>query len=220
MPETTTSSAKQLEELQTQVDKLKHQIEEYERTQIPALLQQQAEKILLEGHVFKGLKWLLIGAIILGILVWLGGTIYGGVKLTSLHEAAVQFKAEVASSTSELSTLLKAAQDKQKDVLKQIGALLKPVRDEQDSTLKQINARGKAVADRSSAVLREIQANQDLKDLAGIRRQIQELAQRGGKLRWAATRDFMDATWYVLIGLSALCTVLCFAMWRSARRTP
>lgn len=79
----------------------KHQIEEYQRADMLARIQRDAESMLGNSPLVKMFHQQLLFAFTVGIALWIGGTVYAGIKLKSIHENAEEFRSKLAELESK-----------------------------------------------------------------------------------------------------------------------
>jgi hypothetical protein len=87
----------ELERLRTIIGpaETKADLEDHVRSAILLSLQREAEVALLKGPVFKSGCRILGAMILLGVAVWIGGTIYSGIKIESISDRSKEALTEI-----------------------------------------------------------------------------------------------------------------------------
>src|ERR1017187_7377180 len=126
-----------------------------------------AEQVLLNTRLVKIGKWFLLLAIVTGMAVWIGGSIYGVLQVKSVQdrteEIVRQVEAKMATRTKEIDDAATAAH----------GEIDKKTKAVMDAATE---------ADRQKTLVREKLAVDQLPDTRQLKEQLQALAQAGGSL--------------------------------------
>jgi len=222
---------KELYDLRLEVGLLKMRVEALTERHPPAMLR-EAEKMLLESPSFSLMRSTLIVLIAIGIAVWTGGTIYEGIKITSLEQKEAEFKAKLEQlqkdNIGSEARFQQYLDTRAVDVSSKLQALLKSAQDQQVHSIIGIKTAQESVAGDSKRAVDSINSEEararsllGIKDWASWRQQTDALFKSGGKLNWVTMRSFMSLTWRLVVGLSigfcGLAAAFCFMMWRSTR---
>jgi len=119
-----------------------------------------AEQVLLDLPLVKMGKWFLLLAIVTGMAVWLGGSIYGAVQLRGIDERTAAIESKIAARNQEINDVATKAR----------------------SAIE--NAKTDAVndADKQKNLVREKLAVDQLPDIRQLKPELEALAQAGGRL--------------------------------------
>jgi|ERR1017187_4901339 hypothetical protein len=126
-----------------------------------------AEQVLLNTPLVKIGKWFLLLAIVTGMAVWIGGSVYGVIQVKSTQdrtdEIVRQVEAKMATRTKEIDDAATAARG---EIDKKTNVVIDAARE----------------ADRQKTLVREKLAVDQLPDIRQLKEQLHELAQTGGNL--------------------------------------
>ena len=104
----------------------KLEIEDNLRAAIVAKLQKDAEDALVNSPLFKGSKRLLIFAIVVGLAVWISGSIYSGIAIKSIYdrseEVQKKLEIEVGKVATAATMALSSIQNEKDSVRNAFGA--------------------------------------------------------------------------------------------------
>lgn len=130
-------------------------------------LTKAAEQVLLDSPVVKMGKWFLLLAIVTGMAVWIGGSIYGAIQLRGIDARTAEIKEKMTEKIKEIDDLTNAARntiEKQKTVVS--NAVADAVKDAGDQ----------------KNLAREKLAVEQLPDIRQLKPELEALAQAGGRL--------------------------------------
>lgn len=148
-----------------------------------------AEQVLLNTPLVKIGKWFLLLAIVTGMAVWIGGSVYGVIQVKSTQdrtdEIVRQVEAKMATRTKEIDDAATAARG---EIDKKTNVVIDAARE----------------ADRQKTLVREKLAVDQLPDIRQLKEQLHELAQTGGNLNLHSLSLLSGVAVWVLFGIEAL----------------
>jgi hypothetical protein len=148
-----------------------------------------AEQVLLDSPLVKMGKWFLLLAIVTGMAVWIGGSIYGAIQLKGIEDRTAEIEKKMAERTKEIDD--------------QAAVTLKEMANQKTVVF---NAAADAVKDAGNqkSLVREKLVVDQLPDIRQLKKELEELAQAGGKLNLRCLSLLSGSAVWVLFGTAAL----------------
>jgi gas vesicle protein len=152
-----------------------------------------AEKVLLDSPVVKMGKWFLLLAIVTGMAVWIGGSIYGAIQIRGIEDRTAVIEQKMAERTKEID--------------EQATEALKAIANQKTEVS---NAAADAVkdADNQKNLVREKLAVDQLPDIRQLKKELEDLAQAGGRLNLHCLSLLSGRAVWVVFGTAALSFLL------------
>ncbi|SRR5713101_263355 len=152
-----------------------------------------AEKVLLDSPLVKMGKWFLFLAIVTGMAVWIGGSIYGGIQLKGIADRTAEIEQKMAQRTKEIDDQATAA-------LKEIA--------KQNTVVSSAAADAVKDAGIQRNLVRDKLAVDQLPDVRQLKKELEELAEAGGKLNLHCLSLLSGRAVWVLFGTAAISFLL------------
>lgn len=218
-----TALQQQIDRVQCDIRSAESRVEEYDefRKAFVAKIQLEAQNQLLESPVLKGMKLILYGAVLVGILVWIGGSIHGVFQIKSVGERSNQVQQELVIEVARVKQAVN-------DALESVGdakvGLVPNATKQLDQQIERVSNGANDALDAIEATKRRFDkalSPKRLEDLEAIQAQVNQLIESDGKLKIATIRSLISK---LTLGLFLLNLILIFLVvyfwlkWRKLNR--
>jgi hypothetical protein len=151
-------------------------------------LRNAAEEVLLDSALVKMGKWFLLLAIVTGMAVWIGGSVYGAIQLKGIDDRTAEIERKIAERTKEIDARANAA----------AGAI-----ENQKIAVSKAAADAVGDVDSQKNLARQKLAVDQLPDIRQVKQELEALTQAGGRLNLHCLSLLSGRAVWVLFGTEA-----------------
>jgi len=190
--------------LQLRIEALEGELHTLQAAVYKRDLARAAEEVIFNSpFVRMGMRYLGT-AITLGVVVWIGGTIYSGIQIKGVQEQAAEVKRQMSDFQTEVERRLaeqtKRIDDDARTAAEEIRKQTKGVRDAATVAIKD--------AGDQQAIVRQKLDVDKVPDIQQLKGELAALAQAGGKLNLHCLTLLSGYSVWVLFGAAGLSLVL------------